>query len=51
MQTTLKPLVRVIETRAVDYEQHSWLFFKWDVKVASSKLRNDIFIETNDNFE
>lgn len=49
--TQTKPLVRVIETRAVDYEQHSWLFFKWDVRVSEKKMRNDIFIETNDDFD
>lgn len=46
-----KPVIKVIETRVADYQQHSWLFFNWYVKVASNKMRNDIFIETNDAFD
>ena len=48
--TNNKPLVRVIETQAVDYEKHSFLFFYWYVKVKAETLRNDLFIETNDEF-
>ena len=44
-------MVRVIETNAVDYKKHSFLFFSWYVKVSSTKIRNDLFIATNDNFD
>jgi hypothetical protein len=49
--TTNNTMVRVIETQAVDYEKHSWLIFEWNVKVNTTKLRNDIFIVTNDEFD
>lgn len=45
------PLIRVVETSAVDYKKKSFLFFSWKVKVSSTKLRKDIVIQTNDEFD
>lgn len=44
-------LVEVIETNKVTYSRKSFLFFDWYTKVSTEKMRNDIYILTNDTID
>lgn len=43
-----KSIIEVIETRRVQYERHSFLFFHWNVFVSATSIDKKIEIFSND---
>ncbi len=53
MATAIKNITQVgiSEKQRVVYEYKTWLIFGWWVKISTEKIKNDLFVNTTEDFE